>query len=198
MAARRPARVHLRRNKQQGLPPPGLDHLGTSGGRTPRTGSSGPDQAAGAAADQTRSSGDKGLPDTPDWNSRGGSGSRSQRTHDRIVDGHVAGRRPELEHSGQSKKERPQPPGPGKDGLPPRAGLPGADQPKGVPNPWAGASRGKWRPEANETGGRDEGGAAKRTSPEATQRTAPKKCRKAEKWTRPRRRRAAEMRTGPW
>ena len=195
--ARRPRRVHPGRNKEQGLPCPGLDQPGTRGGRTPRTGSSGADQAAGAAAPQTGSSRDNRRPDAPDWNIRGGTGSRSQRTHDTIVDGHVAGRHPGLEHPGQNKKELPPPPGPGKGGLPPRAGLPGADQPEGVHTPRAGASRGKWPPEAKETGGRDQGGAAKETNPEATQRTTPRKCREAKKWTRPRRRRAAEIRTGP-
>ena len=135
--------------------PPGLDHLGTSGGRTPRTGSSGVEQAARASAPRLGSSGDKGGPDAPDWNIRGGTGSRSDRIHDTIVEGHVVGRRPGPEHLGENKKERPQPPGPGKDGLPPRAGMPGADQPERVPGPRAGAFRGKWRPEAKETGGRD-------------------------------------------
>ena len=88
--------------------------------------------------------------------------------------------------------------GAGERWLPPWAGMPGADQPEGVPTPRAGASRGKRRPEAKETGGRDQGGAAKETRPEATQRTRPRKCREAEKWTSPRRRRAAKMRTGPW
>ena len=153
VAARRPGRVNPGRNKEQGLPPPGLDHPGKSGSRTPWTGSSGADQAARAAATRTGSSGDKRRPGAPDWNIRDGSGSRSQRTHDTKIDGHVAGRRPGLEHPGQSRKERPQTPGPGKEGLPPRAGLPGADQSEGVPIPRTGASRGKWRPEAKETGG---------------------------------------------
>ena len=60
----------------------------------------------------------------------------------------MVGTRPGLEHLGQNKKERPHPPGPRKDGLPPLAGMPGADQLEGVPNPRAGACRGKWRPEA--------------------------------------------------
>ena len=120
VAARRPRRVHPGRNKEQELPPPGLDHSGTSGGRLPRTASSGADQAAQAAAPRTGSSGDKGWPDAPDWNIRAGAGSRSQRTHNTKVDGHVAGRRPGLEHPGQNKRERPQALGLGKDGLPPR------------------------------------------------------------------------------
>ena len=74
------------------------------------------DQAARAAAPRTGSSGEKGRPDAPDWNIRGGTGSRSHRTHDKKVEGHVVGRRPGLEHLGQNKKGRPQPSGPGKDG----------------------------------------------------------------------------------
>ena len=77
VAARRPGQVHTGRNKEQGLPPPGPDHPGTSGGQTPRTGSSGAGQAAGAAAPRTGSTGEKGRPGAPDWNIRGGSGSRT-------------------------------------------------------------------------------------------------------------------------
>ena len=175
VAARRPGRAHPGRNKEQGQPPPGLEHQRTSGGRTPRSGSSGVEQAARAAAPQAGLSRDKGRPDAPDWNIRGGTGSRSHCTHDTKVEGHEVGRRPGLEHLGRNKQERPQPPGPRNDGVPPRAGIPGADQLEGVPTPRAGASRGKWRPEAKETGGRDQGGAAKETRPEATQRTRPKK-----------------------
>ena len=40
MVARRPRRAHPGRNKEQGQPPPGLDHPRTSGGRSPRTGTS--------------------------------------------------------------------------------------------------------------------------------------------------------------
>ena len=161
--SRRPGLKRPGRNKQQGPPPfrlghpgtsgcqtprtgasgteqgarapLGLDHPGTSGGRMPRTGSSGEDQAAQAAAPRTGSSGDRGRSDAPDWNIRDGTGSGSQRTHDRKIQGHVVGRRPRLEQLGQKKKERPQPPGPGKDGLPLRARMPGADQPEGVPSP---------------------------------------------------------------
>ena len=39
---------HPGRNKQQGPPPPGLGHLGTSGCPTPRTGASGTEQGARA------------------------------------------------------------------------------------------------------------------------------------------------------
>ena len=38
---RRHGLEHPGRNKQQGPPPPGLDHLGTTGGQTHRTGASG-------------------------------------------------------------------------------------------------------------------------------------------------------------
>ena len=99
-------------------------------------------------------------------------------------------RRPGLHHPGQNKKERPQPEGqdhPGKNGLPPRARLPGAKQAGRVPNPQARASRGKWQPEAKETRGQDQGGAAMESCPEAMQRTMPWRCREAEMRTRPRR-----------
>ena len=111
MAARRPGQAHPKRNTEQGLPPPGQDHPGTSGGQTPRRGSSGANQAAGAAAPWTGSSRDKGRPGAPDWNIRDGTGSRSHRSRDSIVEGHVAGRCPGQEQPGQNKKERPQPPG---------------------------------------------------------------------------------------
>ena len=42
---RRTGLEHPGRNKQQGPPPPGLEHLRSSGGQTPRTGSSGLSQA---------------------------------------------------------------------------------------------------------------------------------------------------------
>ena len=130
-----PGLEHPGRNKQQGPPPPGLehpgtsgcqtprtgtsgtdqkagappglDHPGTSGGRTPQTGSSGVDEAARAAASRTGSSGNIGQPDAQDWITWGGTGSRSHHTQDTIVEGNVVGRRPGLEHLGQSKKERP-------------------------------------------------------------------------------------------
>ena len=54
------------RIKQQEPPHPRFDHPGTSGGRTPRTGSSGAHQSAGAAAPRTGSSGDKGRSDAAD------------------------------------------------------------------------------------------------------------------------------------
>ena len=109
--ARRPGRAHPKQNTEQGLSPPGRHHPGTSGGQTPRTASSGADQAAGAVAPQTGSSGDKGRPGAPDSNIRSGSGSRSHRTRDSIVEGHVAGRCPGQEQPGQNKKQRPQPRG---------------------------------------------------------------------------------------
>ena len=91
--SRRPGLEHPGRNKQQGLPPPGLDRPGKSGGQTPRTGSSGVDQAAGAAATRTGSSGDKGRLDAADLIIWVGSGSKSHRTQDSTVEGHVAGGR---------------------------------------------------------------------------------------------------------
>ena len=114
---------------------PGPKHLGTSGGRTPRTGSSGVDQEARAATPQTGSPRDKGRPDAQNWNIRGETGSRSHRTHDTKVEGNVVGRRPGLEHLGQNKKERPQPPGPGKDGCRPGQECPGRINQKGSPTP---------------------------------------------------------------
>ena len=56
-AAGRTGLDHLGRNKQEDPPPPGQDHPGTSGGLTPRTGSSGLEQAAGPGASRTGSSG---------------------------------------------------------------------------------------------------------------------------------------------
>ena len=110
VAARRPGQAHPRRNTEQGLPPPGLEQTGTSGGQMPRTGSSGADQATRASAPRTGSSGDKGRLAAPDWNIRGGPGSRSHRTQDSIVEEHVAGRCPGQEQPRQNKKKRPQPP----------------------------------------------------------------------------------------
>ena len=40
VAARRPGQPHSVRNKEEGQPPPGLEHPWTSGGRSPQTGSS--------------------------------------------------------------------------------------------------------------------------------------------------------------
>ena len=62
-----PGLEHPGRNKQQGPPPPGLDHLRTSGGQMPRTGSSGPGQAAGTAA-------------PPDWSIHGPAAVDAPRT----------------------------------------------------------------------------------------------------------------------
>ena len=87
-------------------------------------------RSARAAAPRTGSSGDKGRPDAPDWNIRGGTGSRSHRTHDTKVKGHAVGRCPGLQHLGQNKKGRPQPPGPGKDGS-----CPGRINQTGSPPP---------------------------------------------------------------
>ena len=49
-----PGLEHPGRNKLQGPPLPGLEHRGTSGGQTPRTGASGTEQGAGAAAPPDR------------------------------------------------------------------------------------------------------------------------------------------------
>ena len=93
VAARRPGRAHPGRNKEHGLPPdwiirgqeaaerdgldhpgwikrhqpqhPGRDHLGTKGGQTPRTGTSGVEQAAGATAPTTQKSRDTWWADAP-------------------------------------------------------------------------------------------------------------------------------------
>ena len=59
MESRRTGLEHPGRYKQQGPPPPGLEHLRTSGGQTPRTGSSGVGQAVGTAAPRTGASGDQ-------------------------------------------------------------------------------------------------------------------------------------------
>ena len=95
VAARRPRRAHSGRSKEHGLPPdwtirgqaaverhgldhpgwikqdepphPGLDHPGTKGGQTPRTGTSGVEQAAGATAPATRKSRDTWRADATDW-----------------------------------------------------------------------------------------------------------------------------------
>ena len=164
---------------------------------TPWTGTSRAEQAP-----RTEASGDKRRPNAMDWIIRGGSSSTSRRTPDWIIRGQRAARRPGLEHPGWSRQQEPLHPrhesrgtrggqtrltgafvaeqegvatttGPGERWLLPRAGMPGADQLEGVPTPRAGVSRGKWRPEAKETGGRDQGGAAKEIRPEATQRTRP-------------------------
>ena len=215
---RRPGLEHPGRNKQQEPPAARLEHPGTSGGQKPRTDASEKEHGARAAAPQTGSSGDKRRPDATDWIIRGGSSSRSRRTTDWIIRGQRAAGRSGLEHPGRIRQQEPPHPGVDSRGargrqMPrartsgaeqegaattPRAELPGAEQPEGVPNPRAGASRGERRPEAKETGGREQGGAAKESSPEATQRTTPGKCSDEGMRTTPRRRRAAMKRTGPW
>ena len=67
--------------------------------------------AAGAAAPWNGTCGDKRRPDASGWIIRAGSSSKSHRILDTIIQGQVAGRRPGLDHPGQNKKERPQPPG---------------------------------------------------------------------------------------
>ena len=57
------------------------------GVRTPRTGASGAEEAAGAAAPWTGTSGDKWRPDAPDSKLRDGTISRGRRSTDRIIRG---------------------------------------------------------------------------------------------------------------
>ena len=130
---RRPGLEHPA-SREQGLPPLGLDQPGTCGGRTPRTGLSGADQAAGTAAPRTGSSGDKGRPDAPDWIIRGGSGSWSQSTHDTIVDTR-GGQTPRTGTSGTEQEGAATTPGSGERLCAAPTGLPGADQPESVLTP---------------------------------------------------------------
>ena len=64
----RPGLDHPGRIKQQDPTHPGLDHPGTSGGLTPRTGSSGVEQEGAARTSRTRSSEEMwaAAPGTPD------------------------------------------------------------------------------------------------------------------------------------
>ena len=55
----RPGLEHPGRNKPQGPPPPRLEHLWTSGGKTHRTATIGTEQGTGAAAPRTGTSEDK-------------------------------------------------------------------------------------------------------------------------------------------
>ena len=73
-AAERQGLDHPARFKQREPPHPGLDHPGKRGGLTPRTGTSGVDQAAGTNAPTTRKSMDTWRVDAPDWNMRGRAG----------------------------------------------------------------------------------------------------------------------------
>ena len=50
-------------------------------------------------------------PEAPNWIIRGGSSSRTRHTPDCIIQGQVGGGRHGLDHPGQNKQERPQPPG---------------------------------------------------------------------------------------
>ena len=59
----------------------------------PRTGTSGAEQAAGAAAPRTGSSGDKWRPDAPDGLIRDGTRSRGCRPLDSIIRGQAAAER---------------------------------------------------------------------------------------------------------
>ena len=64
----------------------------------PRTGTSGAEQAAGAAAPRTGTSGDKWRPDAPDGSIRDGTRSRGCRPPDRIIRGQAAAERHRQEH----------------------------------------------------------------------------------------------------
>ena len=91
------------------------------------TGTSGAEEAAGAAAPSTGSTGDKWRQDAPDCIIRDGTSRRSRRPPDRIIRGQAAATRPGqnypgwvkqqdaahrgLNHLGQNNKERPQPTG---------------------------------------------------------------------------------------
>ena len=66
-AAERHGLDHPRWIKQHEPPHPGLDHPGTKGGQTPRTVTSGVQQAAGATAPTTRKSRETWWADAPDW-----------------------------------------------------------------------------------------------------------------------------------
>ena len=67
----------------------------------PRTGTSGAEQAAGAAAPRTRSSGDKWQPDAPYERIRDGKRSRGCRPLDWIIRGQAA-----AERHGQEQRPR--------------------------------------------------------------------------------------------
>ena len=64
----------------------------------PLTGTSGAEQAAGAAACRTGSSGDKWRPEAPDGRIRNGTRSRGCRPLDWIIRGQVAAERHGQEH----------------------------------------------------------------------------------------------------
>ena len=98
------------------------------GDKTPRRGSSGGDQAAGAAAPWTGTSRDKWRAGTHERSNQGGTRRRSRR-HPGLDNPGTSGRgRPGLEHPGRSKQQEPPPPGlvhPGARGR----RRPGSDHP---------------------------------------------------------------------
>ena len=81
------------------------------GVRTPRTGASGAEQAAGAAAPRTGTSGDEWRPDAQDWKIWDRTSSRARRPPDWIIRGQAAARRPGLEHPGRINQQPPPHPG---------------------------------------------------------------------------------------
>ena len=262
--SQRPRQERPGRNKQQGLPPPGLDHPGTSGGQMPRTRSCGADQAVGAAAKgrslrrcrdevtrtrpwtcsemqtrpwtaqdwiirgKTRRSGlyetttncGGRSPDAPDLMIRGGTSSRGCRPLDWIIRGPGTARRPGLDHPGWIRQQ--EAPHPGLDcqgtrgGQTSRTGSSGAEQEgtattSGAREIWPAAGTTRRGPHFPGRSARGKVAASREgnrrprprwcregVKPEATQGKTPRTCRVAEKGTRPRRRRAAKMRTGPW
>ena len=148
----RPGLEHPRRNKQQGPPPPGLEHPGTSGGQTPGLRHPGRNKL-GAAAPRTGSSGENRRPDTPDWIIRGGSSSRSRRAPEWIIRGQVAARRPGLDHPGWNQQQEPLPTRLERlgtsSGLMPRAGASRVHQAAGATaDTRTRLSRDKWRVDA--------------------------------------------------
>ena len=98
----------------------------------PRIGTSGSEQAAGAAAPWTGSSGDKWRPDATDWIIWGRSSSRSRSTLYRIIQGQGAARRPRPDNPGWIRQQEPPPPGLDRRGTrggqTPRTGSSGAEQ----------------------------------------------------------------------
>ena len=73
-------RIESSRAKQEGAGQRKRQQNVEEGVQTPRTGTCGLEQAAGAAAPWTGSSGDKRRPDATDWIIRGGRSSRSRRS----------------------------------------------------------------------------------------------------------------------
>ena len=127
----RPKRKNHKKRRKESRHP-GLEHLGTSGGQTPRTGASGTEQGAGAAAPRTGTSQDKRGPNATDWIIGGGSSSTSCRTPGWIIRGQRAARRPGLEHPVWNRQQEPAHPqhesGGTRGGQTPWTGASGAEQ----------------------------------------------------------------------